>query len=223
MDQDNPVFDWDDYYAEIPQEIKDFAKNILTIFDFKYEWVYVDQCGQAPLDIIRTQLKQAPLQIASPTCTGWNIGIMLKPCGTCRANHATMIYGLNSLIKDLDHYEPFNKTLSLDYTIPYSFKMLVSVKEVPVIPPTTFTHIFTIDMVFGQRNKEVEFLQKGLKILGFFPINVLETGYYGTITQKSVKNFQYFYKVAGSWELFIVNGKRVGGKTRAKLNELLIF
>jgi hypothetical protein len=222
VNQNNPAFEWSAYYAEIPQEIKNFAQNILTIFDFKYEWVYFNQCGQPPLDIIRFQLKQAPLQIASPICTGWNEGTMLKPCGTCIAGHATMIYGIDSSIKDFDHYEPFNKTLSLDYTIPYAIKMVVSLKEEPVPIPTIFNHVFTIDLVFGERCPEVVALQKGLKILGFFPANILETGYYGTITQKAVKDFQYFYNVASSWELAIVNGKRVGAKTRAKLNELLI-
>jgi peptidoglycan hydrolase-like protein with peptidoglycan-binding domain len=78
-------------------------------------------------------------------------------------------------------------------------------------------------MVFGERSEEVRWLQKALKQYGFFPANVLETGYYGTITQKAVKDFQYFYKVASSIELLIVNGKRVGVKTRRKLNELTIY
>jgi hypothetical protein len=216
--QREPVFSWDDYYQEIPQNIKDFAKNILTIFDFKYEWLYWGQCGDPNLELIKKGLKQCPIQIAAPVCPKWNES-PVSPCGTCTAGHATMVFRVDNYIRDFDHYEPFQKALNLNYTIPYCLKGIVSVKaEVPI--PAPVMHYFAVDMVFGERSEEVRWLQKALKQYGFFPANVLETGYYGTITQKAVKDFQYFYKVASSIELLIVNGKRVGVKTRTKLNEL---
>ena len=70
------------------------------------------------------------------------------------------------------------------------------------------------------RNPAVAALQKALKLDGVFPDSTPETGYYGLITQKAVKEFQKKYAVAGWWELLTVNGKRVGPKTRAKLNLL---
>ena len=220
--QQTPVFNWDDYYVEIPQNIKDFAKNIFEIFDFKYEWVVIENCGSPDLNLIKTALKQAPLQIASPTCSGWSNNPIITPCGTCQTNHATMIYGITAnCINDFDHYDPFSKYLSLNYTMPYILKGVTLIRTAPAPNPVSFGHVFNIDMKYQDRTEEVKWLQKGLKILKFFPDNVLETGYYGEITSLAVRKFQFFYQVANVLELLCVNGKRVGLKTRTKLNQLL--
>ena len=46
------------------------------------------------------------------------------------------------------------------------------------------------DLEFGMRDLDVIILQDFLKQLGFFPINVESTGYYGAVTVKAVRDFQ---------------------------------
>lgn len=82
----------------------------------------------------------------------------------------------------------------------------------------TFT--FDKDLTFGIRDPDVVNLQNALKWLGLFPSNVSSTGYYYSITAKAVYDFQVKYKVADMVELNALQGKRVGSKTRAKLNEI---
>lgn len=79
---------------------------------------------------------------------------------------------------------------------------------------------FNQDLEYHDRNDEVAKLQEALKIEGFFPKNTVCTGYFGGISRKAVKEFQYHYEVAPEEELEAVDGFRVGPKTRNKLNEL---
>ena len=91
----------------------------------------------------------------------------------------------------------------------------------------TFRHVFNTDLESGQRGTEVEALQTALMIDGEFSkdlykqlLDEKQLGYYGSVTQKAVREFQSRYKVASLAELLIVNGRRAGAKTRVKLNEL---
>lgn len=80
---------------------------------------------------------------------------------------------------------------------------------------------FERDLWYGMTNDfDVKMLQKCLKYLGYFPMNTEETGNYFEITRRAVYQFQIDYKVASNEELQQLQGKRVGTKTRAKLNEL---
>ncbi len=79
---------------------------------------------------------------------------------------------------------------------------------------------FNEDLEYHDRSNEVAKLQEALKYEGFFPMDTPNTGWYGGITRKAVKEFQYHYEVAPEEELESVDGFRVGPKTRAKLNEL---
>ncbi len=95
------------------------------------------------------------------------------------------------------------------------------IEEARELPPAeTFKHFFGFDLAFGQKSDEVRKLQIALKIDGTFPKSVGETGFYGEITRKAVLDFQKKYGVASFAELLLVNGRRVGAKTRRKLNEL---
>jgi len=67
---------------------------------------------------------------------------------------------------------------------------------------------------------DVVALQNILKHEGLFPLNIESTGYYGNITAKWVDAFQRKHAVAPVSELDSLMGKRVGGKTVSKLNEL---
>jgi peptidoglycan hydrolase-like protein with peptidoglycan-binding domain len=79
---------------------------------------------------------------------------------------------------------------------------------------------FKMPMSFGDTSQEVVLLQDCLKSEGLMPFNVSSTGYYGSITAKAVYNFQKKYKVASDQELDALQGRSVGPKTLAKLNEI---
>ena len=81
-------------------------------------------------------------------------------------------------------------------------------------------HRFDKDLVLGMRNNDVIALQDCLKWENLFPTNQTSTGYYGGITAKAVLDFWIKYGIATQQEIDILQGKRVGVKTRARLNEL---
>ena len=81
-------------------------------------------------------------------------------------------------------------------------------------------HKFTEMLQFGQDCMDVVALQNILRFEGFFPANIKSTGYYGAITAKAVLAWQVKHGVAGDTELNRLQGKYVGEKTIAKLNEL---
>ncbi len=87
-------------------------------------------------------------------------------------------------------------------------------------PEPTFSHNFAVEIRFGSSGAEVVALQKALQLDGEFPATVPTTGYYGDITRRAVLAFQVKYQVAPMNELSSLNGKLVGTKTRAKLNQL---
>jgi hypothetical protein len=213
-------FTWDEYYKEIPQAIKDKAQKFREIFEVKYEFVF-NGSGNST-DEIREHITQAPLQLAAPVCKPWAGGV-IKSCGSDIPQHATQIFGFNLGVEiDIfDTYDPFTKKLAWDYPMPYVLKGLVDLKvtQEPLFP--TWTHNFTKDLEYGQRNSDVAALQHALKADGVFPANVLETGYYGLTTSKAVTEYQRKYKIAPETAILSLMGKssRVGPMTRVVLNK----
>ena len=131
--QRTPAFDWDDYYAPIPQALLDKGKKFLDLFEVKYEWLLAG--GQVTPKFMKEWLKGGPIQIASATCPGWSTGTV--PACSLAVNHATMIYGVDDTgYKLFDHYAPFQKTLANDYKIPFAMRGIVSVKS--SIPPAVY-------------------------------------------------------------------------------------
>ena len=220
-----PETDWpfldtmsfDEYYSEIPQNLKVKAKKFLDIFDINYEWVYY---GATNIDLIKQHLKQAPLHIASPVCSPWGRVGIVTDCGKRVCEHATMLFNCSDYyLEDFDTYSPFNKKLALDYYVPAVIKGVLKVKNNPQFTFEKKYYRFVKDLQYGNRNDDVIKLQDVLKLDGCFSKNVLSTGYFGNITREAVKKFQKKYNVCSYWELLMANG-RVGSKTRAKLNEL---
>lgn len=80
-------------------------------------------------------------------------------------------------------------------------------------PKNKFRHTFLVSMKYGDRNPEVRALQTALKILGFFPTDISETGYYGLITQKAVHLF-----LASKGQNY--SGRNAGPITRGLLNAI---
>jgi hypothetical protein len=82
-------------------------------------------------------------------------------------------------------------------------------------------HEFKTILILGmKKDPEVKILQDVLKKEGLFPTSTPSTGNYLDLTRRAVLDFQVRYKVAPMAELKANNGKRVGDKTLAKLNEL---
>ena len=207
---------WAEYYREIPQQIKDFGKNILTIFDFKYEWLVTGVCGAPDLDYLKYHLKQAPLQPAHPLCVR-DFQNVFQPCGSCVTQHATTIYNIDELIRDFDHYYPYLNNYALTYSFPWIMKGVVIIKKDEPQQPI-FSHRFEKDIKYLEKSEEVLWLQKAGNLLGY---KIPLTGFYGNITKAFVKDFQYKYSVAPLPVLVWNNGRFVYEQTRAKLNELL--
>lgn len=120
-------FTWEEYYAEIPQKVKDFAKQVLRIFDVQYEWVVSGNCGKPVIGTLKQALQHAPLHVGAPSCPRDYAGIQ-RPCGVCQSSHARAIYAIDDYLEILDTYSPYLRKASLDYTSPYIIKGVIKLK-----------------------------------------------------------------------------------------------
>lgn len=87
-------------------------------------------------------------------------------------------------------------------------------------PVVGFHHTFAIPLKLTDFGDEVKALQIALQLDGTFPMAVNTTGYFGAVTEQSVKNFQRKYNIVTSGTPATTGYGRVGPKTRAKLNSL---
>lgn len=76
---------------------------------------------------------------------------------------------------------------------------------------------FSSPMIYGMTSLDVQYLQLLLQKLGYFPMNVNCTGYFGDITAQSVVTFQVANGIL-DFQHTALNSVRVGAKTLAKLN-----
>ncbi len=121
---DLPTFDWNKYYEEIPQELKNKALKFKELFDVQYEWV-------TGISGVEDQLKHAPIQIVTKVCSPWNTSEIIKACGI-GSDHATLLFDKEGDHYDIfDHYIPFNKRLANDFPIPYMMKGIIK-ERVPI-------------------------------------------------------------------------------------------
>lgn len=224
VDQRQPVFVREDYYREIPAELQAKAKEVYKVIEIFYEWAIN---GTPNSNVLASVLPRGPVQVAGPVCKGWSTDV---PVSFCQAGtgHATTLYATDANLRIFDHYAPYRKSLIREYHLPWAMQfevvparqspISIQLTPQPVKPPEVFT--FTRNLSFGQKSKDIEELQKLLRRLKFFPERYLPTGYYGPVTTSSVLAFQKTHKVAGIAELLFLRGRKVGPKTRAKLNEL---
>lgn len=90
----NPT--WESYYATPPIELINKAKGFLNLWDIKYEWI--SGIRGIDRDTLIHHLKQSPIQVVIP-------------------GHAVMnFYTNNDLYKYFDHYQPFIKQRTGDFT-----------------------------------------------------------------------------------------------------------
>lgn len=218
------TFKWDEYYAPIPSEVIEFAKRFATLFDIAYDWLWL---YQYPVDKARAQheLTMCPIQISTAVCPGWR---SKDPVPACRDKliHSTLLVDVDAGRFTIeDHYNPFAKHLSPEYEIPHAKRGVVTPKSDPGLPAPVpavphQSGRFGRDLIFGQRGGDIVRLQDILKAEGLFPLKVISTGYYGSITATAVYQFQMKHKVASQAELAALKGRRVGPKTRDKLAQL---
>lgn len=229
-EQRNPVFDWDDYYAEIPQELKDKAKKSLIYLSTMYEWVITNggQMSEGEHSVIELHLKQAPLQVAAAICRGWNDGdkIPVPNCGNTDTSHATAVSGLDEVgnFYDVDHYRPFLKKLDKNYPLPYILKGIVELRDTPLPqeenkPKFIYKFDYKRDgqVQLGQRGEIVKQIQTALFVLGFLKPELI-TGFYWQATREAVYQFQKKYNVCTPAELEGWRGKYFGKKSMEAMN-----
>ncbi len=120
-------FTWTEYYKDPPQKVKDFAKQVVKLFEIKYEWVEPGRCIAPNIAKLKTALKQAPLHVASPSCPKDYAGIQ-HPCGTCQSDHSRAIYNIGDYIEVLDTYEPYLKKTTLNYITPWVIKGIIKLR-----------------------------------------------------------------------------------------------
>lgn len=207
-----PNMTWDEYYSEIPQELKNKAKVIYQYITVRYQ--------KCPVNA--QTLALAPVQIFTAICKGWSTD---TPVNTCNqpCQHATLVYGLDAngdyLIRD--QYVPFNKVLAKDYYLYYSQQAVVTI-------PTSYTTVVNTSHKFGEgtvlkkgsTGADVTAWQKILSIEGFLdPIYII--GVFGPRTELATEQLQEKYKdfilvpaglssptgIAGQWTLSWANQK----------------
>jgi hypothetical protein len=190
----DPDANWNAYYAEIPQALKDKAKKILDILTFSYEWLLLDTPNQDTVGTVKRTLFSTPMQIAAPVCWPWNTTDIIKKCDDTTAGHATTIYDYTEeqFFNDFDHYATAYKKLAWDYFIPYAFRYFVTLKQVPVAPVTPH-YRFNMPLSYGQKGTDIVALQDVLKYEGFMSSKVLSTGYFGDVTATALKAWQVFH------------------------------
>lgn len=122
-----------------------------------------------------------------------------------------------------DDYKPFLMEAWGAVDLPNDWRE--KIKQLPTAKD--FFHTFARDILIGEKSGEAQALQTALMIDGEFSRDLYaqllkenQLGYYGEITRRAVADFQKKYQVAPLWELLATNGRRVGAKTRAKLNQL---
>lgn len=227
-DQRTPVFDWDIFYSEIDQSLKNIAPEIFKYFSFSYEWVYTNN-GLNPIErkeLIVRHLKHAPLQIAAPVCKGWNEGgkVAVPFCNLSQPQHATVIARVNEdgCYNDFDSYIPYSKLLAQDYPILYILKGVVEIATPIETPSKKFDYKFDITkpILYGSKNELVRQLQRALVFLNYLSPQYV-TSFYWTKTQAAVRKFQNDNHVDAPEILEALDGKRAGSKTLNKLNSLL--
>lgn len=119
--QYTPVFVWEDFYKEIPQELIDLGKEFLKRFLIQYE------ITPTLNDIVMLQAyKNSPIQVFVHAWDNPVNDVFVMSDGAI--NHAVSAMRPKTLIRDHYKYkESFNKTLSEDFVLHYQgFKYTVT-------------------------------------------------------------------------------------------------
>ena len=165
-DQGSRDANWREYYKDIPQELKDKAKEFLKYFSIKYQWISYDAKTTA-VEALDTSLLHAPVQIAIQTCPPWMDNSVINVCPFISPNHCIMIYDYTQLWKVLDQYPEYLKTLPKNYLIPFAMQYIVTPipQPEPVVPlidssEITSKKISLIQLILSKMRQLLELLIK---------------------------------------------------------------
>ena len=210
----SPSMTWDEYYADIPQNLLDLGKQFKNYVTIQYQYAL-------PTTV---NLLVAPVQIFTAVCPGWNTANPVNTC-TLPCQHATLVYGLDAsgdyLIRD--HYDPYNKVLSKDYKIYYSQQFVVTTPEPTAPAPAPFHYVFSTQLTYGMgQTPEVMNLQRALQEIiqpstGKPYMTPGVFGPYGPQTKAALGAFQTDHNISDP------NGQGAdfGPQTRAAVNSLI--
>lgn len=120
--QRTPVFDRDDFFADIPKDlVKKYSDVFFKVFKVNYEFISTDK------ETLKKHLKQCPIQITVACCNGWS-GKEVNACGN-NFEHAILLTGIDNqgryLVRD-SFADNNDKILAPNYRIGCAMKILVN-------------------------------------------------------------------------------------------------
>lgn len=142
--QRTPVFDWDDFYSEIPEEIVMEGRRSLKKFKVQHEWV--------PTSQVREYLKYSPLQVTvqsfrEKNANGYYIN---RPVNTAYGHAVELVYAGDDYCEIYDHYDNKHKRLAPDYKFGHAKLFtfsLINPKDIKPTPMITLPNNCLVQMV----------------------------------------------------------------------------
>lgn len=161
----------------------------------------------------------------------WSTCLPLKPSNPVISGHAVNIFSYDSTIQGMR--DTCRNSWSIAWgnqgngdfyvaqyapTEAWAVTLETIVNQLPAV--SDFDYQFQTDMQFGDTNDDVKQLQTFLKIQGYFDFPTA-TGFYGSVTQDAVYQFQLKNVQMNMIEKYIYRGKYCGTKTRAAINSMV--
>lgn len=129
-----------DLLAKPSQAELDKAKQVIQYFSFSYHWIVDngDLLG-TPITKMKTALQQTPLQIGINIGAAWNQKNP-TPSADLSPGHSVAVELMDGATEVLDHYDPFEKSLTYLWNIGYVLQGVVTPvlpipQPVPQLPP----------------------------------------------------------------------------------------
>lgn len=120
--QKQPVYEWDDFYAPIPESIKMEGKRWLNDWEVQWEWI--------PLDRIKEALTYGPLQVTVKAWPRPNSNGLYTDGGDQNRNHAvTLVEATNKHYTIFDHYDNVIKKLVPNYDFKWAMQFHLIKKD----------------------------------------------------------------------------------------------
>lgn len=124
------LYDWDDFYATIPEEIKMLGKRWLDDWEIQYEWISMSQ--------IRERLKYGPIQVGVKAWPTPNADGLYTDGGSVSRNHAVMLYKADDTAYYIfDHYDNMYKKLVPTYDFKWAMQFhlnkIDNTKPMPIV------------------------------------------------------------------------------------------
>lgn len=130
--QRTPIFDWDDFYASIPEEIQKEGLAWLEDWDVQYEWI--------PVSVIDDALKFGPVQVGVNAWPKRRADGLYDDAGVARRNHAVTFFKKSPDARHIfDHYKgdgTFIKKLVPNYDFKWAMQFNLirkSDKPMPIV------------------------------------------------------------------------------------------